>query len=92
VPDLPTMQEAGVKGYEVVGWSGLLAPAHTPPDIVARLAHDLAKVLSSAEVKAQMTKLGAEPGADDPQRFAAFLQSEADRWGKIIRDKGIKPE
>jgi len=92
VPDLPTMQEAGVKGYEVVGWSGLLAPARTPADIVTRLSADLAKVLSSADVKAQMTKLGAEPGTDDPQRFTAFLQSEADRWGKIIRDKGIKPE
>ncbi len=92
VPDLPTMQEAGVQGYEVVGWNGLFAPAKTPPDILARLGRDLAKVLSSAAMKEQMAKLGAEPGTMDARAFAAFLQDESTRWGKIIRDKGIKPE
>jgi tripartite-type tricarboxylate transporter receptor subunit TctC len=92
VPDLPTLQEAGITDYEVVGWSGLLAPARTSPDIVSRLARGLATVLSSTNVEAQMAQLGAERGTDDPQQFAAFLQSESERWGKIIRDKGIKPE
>ncbi len=91
VPDLPTMQEAGVKGYEVIGWNGLFAPIKTPPEIVARLRSELAKVLASAPVKEQMAKLGAEPGTLDAKTFAAFVKAERDRWGKIIRDKGIQP-
>ena len=92
VPDLPTMQEAGVKGYEVIGWNGLFAPAKTPSEIVARLERELAKVLASAAIKEQMAKLGAEPGTLNAKAFAAFARDESTRWGKIIRDKGIKPE
>jgi len=92
VPDLPTMQEAGVKGYEMVGWNGLFAPKATPADILARLNGELAKVLATATIKAQMIQLGADPGGDSQAQFAAFVQAESARWGKIIRDKGIKPE
>jgi tripartite-type tricarboxylate transporter receptor subunit TctC len=92
VPELPTLQEAGVKGYEVIGWNGLFAPAKTPPEILARLGRDLHKVLASPAVKEQMARMGAEPGTLDARSFAAFVQIESDRWGKIIREKGIKPE
>lgn len=92
VPDLPTMREAGVTGYEMIGWSGLFAPAATPPEIQTRLNGELAKILATPQVKAQMAKLGAEPGGDSQHAFAAFVKAESDRWSRIIRDKGIKPE
>jgi tripartite-type tricarboxylate transporter receptor subunit TctC len=92
VPDLPTMQEAGVKGYEMTGWNGLFAPKRTPSDVLDRLNGALVKVLTAPAVKEQMARLGADPGGDSREHFAAFVQAESARWGKIIRDKGIKPE
>ncbi len=92
VGDLPTMQEAGVPGYEMVGWNGIFLPKSTPPEIVAGLHDALAKVLNSDAVKKQMGDLGAEPVSQSQPAFAAFVKSESDRWGKIIREKGIKPE
>ncbi len=92
VPDLPTMQEAGVPGYEMVGWNGIFVPKNTPADIVAKLNAVLAKLLNSDAVKTQMAKLGAEPAGNPQPEFAAFVKSESVRWGKIIRENGIKPE
>jgi tripartite-type tricarboxylate transporter receptor subunit TctC len=92
VREIPTLDEAGVPGYEVVGWNGLFAPRNTPKEILARLNADLVKVLARADVAEHMAKLGAEPGGDSQQHAAAFVAGEAQRWGKIIRDKGIKPE
>ncbi len=92
VPDLPTMQEAGVPGYEMVGWNGIFVPKNTPADIVAKLNAVLAKLLNSDAVKTQMAKLGAEPVGNPQSEFAAFVKSESVRWGKIIRENGIKPE
>ena len=92
VPDLPTMQEAGVKGYEVIGWNGLFAPARTPPEILARLGRDLARVLASPAMKEQMGKLGAEPGTLEARSFADFVKAESARWGKIIKRANIRLE
>ena len=92
VPDLPTMQEAGVAGYEMVGWNGIFVPKNTPADIVGKLNAVLAKLLNSDAVKTQMAKLGAEPVGNPQPEFAAFVKSESIRWGKIIRENGIKPE
>jgi tripartite-type tricarboxylate transporter receptor subunit TctC len=92
VPDLPTMQEAGVPGYEMVGWNGLFLPKGTSAAILGRLHEALAKILHAAEIKAQLARLGAEAVGDPQPHFAAFVQAESDRWGKVIRDKGIKPE
>lgn len=92
VPDLPTIDEAGVPGYEVVGWNVLFAPRNTPKGVLARLNTDMVKVLARADVKEQMAKLGAETGGDSQEKAAAFVASESQRWGRIIRDKGIKPE
>ena len=91
-PDIPTIAEAGLPGYEVVGWNGLFVVKDTPLAATARLYADLAKILRSAEVKEQMAALGAEPGGNTPAEFAAFVRAESARWGKIIQDKGIKPE
>jgi tripartite-type tricarboxylate transporter receptor subunit TctC len=76
----------------MVGWNGLFAPKGTPPEIQARLNGDLAKILATPEMKAQLTTLGAEPGGRSQATFAAFVKGESDRWGRIIREKGIKPE
>ena len=92
VPELPTMQEAGVPGYEMIGWNGIFAPKGTPAAIVTRLNYELVKVLRAPEMKEQFAKLGAEAVGNDPVEFAAFVRSESARWLKIIRDKGIKPE
>lgn len=92
VADLPTMQEAGVPGYEMVGWNGIFMPKDTPPDITTKLHDVLAKVLNSDAVKKQMADLGAEPVGNPQPEFAAFVKSESVRWGAIIREKGIKPE
>lgn len=92
VPELPTMEEAGVPGYEMIGWNGIFLPAATPPAIVSRLNAELVKVLRSAEVGEQLARLGAVPVGSTPEQFAAFVKDESRRWGKIIKDLGIRPE
>ncbi len=91
-PELPTMIEAGVPGYEMIGWNGLFFPKGTPPEIVGRLNAELVKVLAKPELKDQLAAVGAEPVGDSPQAFAAFFKDETVRWGTLIRDLGIKPE
>jgi tripartite-type tricarboxylate transporter receptor subunit TctC len=86
------MEEAGVKGYEMIGWNGIFVPKSTPPEIVTRLSAELVKVLRSPEVVEQMAKLGAVPVGSTPAEFGAFVTAESQRWGKIIKDLGIKPE
>ena len=91
-PDLPTMAEAGVAGYEMVGWNGIFVAKSTPLAIVARLAAELGKVLARPDVKEQMTAMGAEAGGDTPQAFNAFVNAQSARWGRIIQERGIRPE
>ncbi len=91
-PELPTLIEAGVPDYEMIGWNGLFFPKGTAPEIVIRLQAELAKVLAKPEVKEQLVALGAEGVGDSPQSFAAFFKDETVRWGKLIKDLGIKPE
>jgi len=91
-PDLPTMIEAGVPGYEMTAWNAIFAPKGTPPDIVARLHAELEKVLHGPEMKEQCAALGAEPIGNPPDELAAFLKADKARWGKIIQERGIKPE
>jgi tripartite-type tricarboxylate transporter receptor subunit TctC len=91
-PSLPTMAEAGVPSYEVVGWNGIVAVAGTPREIVARLQAETAKVLRSPEVRERLAAMGAEPVGSTPEEFAAFMRAEDARWGRIIREKGIRSE
>ncbi len=92
VADLPTIQEAGVPGYEMIGWNGIFVPKGTPPDISARLHDVLAKILADAATRKQLADLGAEAIGNPQPAFAAFVKQESERWGRIIREKGIKPE
>ena len=91
-PELPTLAEAGVPGYEMIGWNGVFVASGTPPRIVDRLAGEIIAIVGTPEVKAQLAKLGAEPVGSRPDDFAEFMKSESARWGKIITERGIKPE
>jgi len=91
-PEIPTVAEAGVPGYEQTAWFGVLAPAGTPRDIVNRYNAEIVRVLNSAEVKERFGKQGVEVRTSTPEQFSAFLNSEVARWGKVIRDAGIKSD
>jgi tripartite-type tricarboxylate transporter receptor subunit TctC len=89
-PDLPTIAEAGVPGYEISTWYGIWAPARTPPAIIARLQQAVATAARNPETRARFDALGAEPVADSPEDYARFVRAEYDRWGKLVRDARIK--
>ncbi|TMH46328.1 MAG: tripartite tricarboxylate transporter substrate binding protein [Betaproteobacteria bacterium] len=91
-PALPTMAESGVRDYEVVGWQGLFGVAGTPPDIVVRLQAEVGKVLRLPEVRERLAALGAEPIGSTPAEFGAFVRAENARWGRIIREKGMRSD
>ena len=92
LPDVPTIAEGGVPGYDVVGWYGIVAPANTPREIVNKLQGEIASILKSAEVRDKLAADGAEPVGSTPEQFAAFIQSEIDKWGKVVKAAGIKVE
>jgi len=92
IPDVPSLAEAGLPGVEASGWNGLFVPAGTPKAVIARLQAETAKVLASAAIKADSVNLGYELGGESPEEFAAFIRAEAAKWGKVIKDAGIKAE
>jgi len=92
LPDLPTVAESGVPGYEASTWYGVLAPAHTPSAVVARLHGDIAKILGDAALHARLADQGFDPVGSSPEEFGAYIKSEILKWGKVIRDAGIRPE
>jgi tripartite-type tricarboxylate transporter receptor subunit TctC len=91
LPDVPTVAQSGLPGYQTVGWFGLLAPAATPRTLVAKLSADVNGVLSQADVRARMQALGAEPGGNTPEEFARFIREDQAKWGKLMREAGIAP-
>ena len=90
LPQLPTLSEAGVKGYHVETWYGALAPAGIPAAIVGKLNTEINRTVKRADVQERMASEGAEPIASTPAQFAAFLDSEIRKWGRIIRESGIR--
>ena len=92
LPDLPTVAETGLPGYEAIGWFGLLAPAGTPPAVIAKLSRDANAVLEEAEVKQKMMALGAEPSGNTPAQFAAFIRDDQAKWSRLMRERGITAE
>ncbi|MCX7137307.1 MAG: tripartite tricarboxylate transporter substrate binding protein [Proteobacteria bacterium] len=91
-PELPTIAESGYPGFEVRSWYGLLAPAGTPKTIIDKLSSQIAAVLRQPEVIAKLASDGAEPGGDTPAEFAAYIKSEAERWGKVVKTAGIRAD
>ncbi|MGZ5100401.1 MAG: tripartite tricarboxylate transporter substrate binding protein [Usitatibacter sp.] len=88
LPDVPTLDESGVKGYDATLWLGLLAPPGTPRDIVLKLNTEITKVLAGAEAKKLMSSAGVYVATSTPEEFGALMQSELDRWGKVVRATG----
>lgn len=88
LPEVPTIAEAGVPGYEATSWFGMFAPAATPAPVVTRLNQALVKVLADAEVKKKLAEQGAEPYSETPAQFAAFIQAEAAKWSKVVKESG----
>ena len=91
-PHIPTLIEAGVPGYTVMSWYGLLAPAGTPQAVVGRLNSELVKVLRSPDVKERLAGQGADPAGGSPEEFSAFLKEEIAKWGKVVRKAGISAD
>ena len=85
IPDVPTIAEAGVPGYEVVGWNGILAPAKTPRAIIERLNADIVKVIRTPEVEADILAQGIEPIGNTPEEFGRIIRADVERWGKILK-------
>lgn len=92
VPDLPTIAEAGVPGYDIGTWYGVWAPKGTPAPIVQRLHAEIVKVLAMPDVRERYASLGAEPVGSSPDAFAAYCASELQKWGKIVRESGAKAD
>jgi tripartite-type tricarboxylate transporter receptor subunit TctC len=92
VADIPTIAESGVPGFDVFSWFGFFVPAKTPPDIVARINADTNAALAHASVKPRFEELGAAPKGSTPAELAAFLKSEVDKWGPVIREAKIRVE
>lgn len=91
LPDLPTVSEAGVSGYEAVQWYGLFAPAKTPREIINKVNEAMRSTLQSPDVKKRLATDGTEPVGSSPEEFARFLRSETEKWGKVVRAAGIQP-
>ncbi len=89
---MPTLAESGVAGYETLAWFGVLAPARTPPEIIATLHREIQKALARQDVRETLARLGSEPSGMAPADFSTFMKSEIAKYGKIIKDAGIKVE
>ena len=89
LPDVPTVAEGGVAGYEVVGWYGIVAPAGTPQPVVAKLQTEISAILHAPEMRDKLAADGAEAVGSKPEEFGAFLKSEIDKWGKVVKAAGI---
>jgi tripartite-type tricarboxylate transporter receptor subunit TctC len=90
LPDVPTVSEAGLTGYDSTGWFGVVAPAGTPQAIVHKLNAEIVAALNDEQVKASMRNLGVEPAPTTPEQFEAYIRSETQKWAKVIRQANIK--
>jgi len=92
LPDIPTIAEAGVPGYESVQWFGMLVPAGTPRPIIERLHQEITRALRAPDMKERLTALGLDVVGSTPEAFAGYIKSETEKWAKVIKTMGIKPE
>ena len=92
LPDVPTIAEQGVPGFDASSWYGLVAPAKTPEPVLAKLREEVAKALKTPDMVARIRELGSEPGAAFGKDFAIFMEAEAKKWGEVVRVSGAKAE
>lgn len=91
-PEIPTVSEAGLKGYESIAWYGMVAPAGLQPAVLDKLAAEIVKGTKSADMQQALIKQGADPVGSTPREFASFIKSERTKYAKVIKEAGIKPE
>jgi tripartite-type tricarboxylate transporter receptor subunit TctC len=91
-PELPSMDEAGVAGFDMDSWAGIVAPAHTPPEIVTRLNMELRKIIDDQDVKSKLGNVGFEAFSSSSREFEDFVKVQLGKWGKMVKDAGIQPE
>jgi tripartite-type tricarboxylate transporter receptor subunit TctC len=89
LPDVPTIEEAGVAGYESLSWSGIVAPAGTPRAVIAKLNAAIDRILATDDVRRKLAALGVEPVGGSPEAFAAHVRAESAKWGRLVRSAGI---
>jgi tripartite-type tricarboxylate transporter receptor subunit TctC len=92
LPDLPTIAEAGVPGYEALGWFGLMVPAGTPAEVVTRLNREVNRILTLPDVRERLLELGADPASTTSAQFGDFIRRENAKWAKFIQEQGIVVE
>ena len=92
LPDVPTLAESGLAGYESVAWSGLMAPTGTPLEIIHKLHLELSRIVLSPEMRDRLTAVASEPGGQGPAEFAALLAKDIDRWAKVVKESGARPD
>ncbi len=90
LPNIPTVSESGIPGYEFTNWFGLVAPANTPTELVTKLSHDISETLQQPDLIAQFEKMGADVINNTPEQFNAQIKADSIKWGKIIKEAGIK--
>jgi tripartite-type tricarboxylate transporter receptor subunit TctC len=89
-PDVPTVAESGLPGFETGSWQGIVAPAGTPPDVVRKLHSTVTAILATAEMKEKLASSGAEVRPQSPEEFGAFIRDEKARWAKVVKESGAK--
>jgi tripartite-type tricarboxylate transporter receptor subunit TctC len=92
VPDVPTMQEAGVASYEAVSWYGMFAMAGTPPSVIAKINADVVRAVQSAEVKQRFAAIGVDPVGSTPEYLMQYLRAEIMKWAQVVKTTGLRPE
>jgi tripartite-type tricarboxylate transporter receptor subunit TctC len=92
LPDIPTIAEAGLTGYESTQWSGLLAPAGTPQDIISRLNREVTEVLNAQDIRERLAREDVAVMAGSPENFVAHIRAESAKWAKVVKSAGIQPE
>ena len=92
LPQLPTISDAGLRGFDIATWFGIFAPAGAPPDIVARLNGEIVRILHTPEMKERLALLGAEPIGNKPDEFAAFVRAEIPKYAKVIQASGARAD
>ena len=92
LPDIPTIAESGVPGYEAYSWVGMIAPAGTPKEVIARLNREITDILKQKDVAEKLNGQGALPVGDTPEQFGAYIKAEIEKWGAVVRSSNIKAE
>jgi tripartite-type tricarboxylate transporter receptor subunit TctC len=92
IPDLPTISESGLPGYEIIIWYGLLVPAGTPSDLIARLHAESVKLLNAPDVRERLSAAGFEPIGTTPEQFGPYIRDEVAKWAKVVKATGIRAE